>query len=335
MKIIIPIIAVLAVIAGGVYFFFFSGEDGESSILNLGGSGNGSAQVLQDIDVDFARLYSVWDLSFTEYEDVWLLGKYEGVDMEVGAGDQFVLTDRTETMMSNVDVNVVEGSGSLTMDSYVLVEGEYDDLEYNVVNASAFSVVDEDTYEELMKKRFPFVEIKILEDTLEVSHGCENVSVQVSLRNIGEVPIDYQKTDIDTPNGAPYVFKSILDGEVFSIYPDSMFDEDSGPVGYKDGFRDFGVLEPGQEKEVRYGLSGEVRSAPGGTAGTSNIFCRNEVDGDREFRIEFGNVHPSDRGLTVSSQNTFVHTSTSNTIDVEIGTCECLLDVDSLPEPLE
>ena len=335
MKIIIPLIAVLVLIlGGGAYFLFFGDDSSENGIVEP--DENGEIQISEDmdIDVDVAKLYTTWDLSFTEYENVWLLGKYENIDTEVEEGEQFVLTDRAENTFSNVDVNVIEGSGDLKQDSYVLVEGEYDSSE-DVLNASSFGVIDESTYEELMTKRFPVVEIEILEDTLEVNHGCENLSVEVNLKNVGEVPVDYQKTYIDYTGGAPYVFKSILDDEVFSIYPDSEFDEDSGPVGYKDGFRDFDVLEPGEEEEVRYGLGGKVKSSSAGTSGTSNIFCRNDEDDDREFKIEFANVHPSNIGLTTTQDDNFIHTSTSNTIDVEIATCECLLDVDSIPEPLD
>ncbi len=332
-KTIILIITILLAFSIAIYFFLL--RDFQDVVVEKKDNGGNGVEFLKDFDIDFEKLYTAWDLNFSEYDEVWLLGKYEGVDIEVGVGDQFILTDSYGNNFSNVDIKIVEGSATLPMDSYVLVEGTYDSSEPNVLSAYAVNIVEESTYEELMVARYPVVEIEILEDELKVDHGCQNLSVQVNIKNVGRVPVDYQKTYINYTGGAPYVFKSILDGEVFSIYPDSEFDGDSGPVGYKDGFRDFGILEPGQEEEVRYGLSGKVASTSGGISGTTNIFCRNDGDLEKTFRIDFANVHPSERGLTTNLKSTFIHTSSSNTIDVKIGTCECLLDTDSGPEPLE
>ncbi len=160
--------------------------------------------------------------------------------------------------------------------------------------------------------------------------------MDVRIKNTGDIPIDYLKTGSKNPH---YVFMGVLDGEVFSLFPDSDFDdEERVPVGYSYGLRNFGVLNPGDEETVRFGLDGNVRSSTMGTGGTTHIFCRGDnadnEDTTHSFFVEFGNVRELDRMVWVSSDYNFENRSKSNEIEVYVASCVCNLSSDSIPDPL-
>ncbi len=208
--------------------------------------------------------------------------------------------------------------------------------EFDEVDPYDFEVNDFEYFEPEDEEEFASVELNILDEELYASHGCENLSVDVEIKNTGDIPIDYLKTGSNNPH---YVFMGVLDGEVFSIYPDSQFDdEEEIPVGYYYGFRNFGVLNPGEKETVRFGLSGNVRSGPMGTGGSTHIFCRGDnednVDTTHSFLIEFGNVREDDRMMWVGSDYDFENRSKSNEIEVYVASCVCDLSSDSVPDPL-
>lgn len=336
MIIVLVILALVVFLGVGVYFLFF--RDGDISVSEE----NGEVTVGEvPTDIDIEKVYTINDLDTSLEGEIWLLGEYflrQGADLSDEGTDVFELGENE----SFADVNVEDVMSDLyiTSGDYLLIKGVYEMGEFfPVFRASEVYKISLEEYEDFLQRRYPLVEIEILEDELVLNHGCEHVSLPVSIKNVGEFPVDYSKTGSSNPE---YVFMGIVGGEIFSLYPDSDFDDtESEPVGYKYGFRDFGVIQPGEEKEASFGLDGKVVDSyrdelKVGTAGTPHIFCRGDEEGRVEttFSIRFGNVREQDRILWVGTEYDFVNTFDSNEIEVTILQCECDLSVESLPEPL-
>ncbi len=306
--------------------FFFKSNKGNE----LGQIFKGQGGIPSSFEND--KLYTLDDISLSAGSKVWLTGQYLGEGLNIDSVDMFVLGEEKKTL--DVDVSLVDESLSLSQGDYVLLQGNYDVKTFFRFKAEEIYILTQENYSALLSKRYPSVEIEIVNKEVVLDHGCQNASVQAKIKNVGEMSIDYQKT---ASKKTEYVFIAVIDDEIVSIFPDSDFDDPENiPVGYAFGFRDFGVLEPGQEKTVRFGLDGYVESTQGGVGGSTNVFCRDIKEGPYEgsFRIDFGNVKPQDKGMKIGLKYAFTNMSRSNEIDVRVDNCQCVLKVDSLPEPL-
>lgn len=291
-------------------------------------------------DLDFEKIYTVSELSnHLEDEKIWLISEYSGEKINTLDVNDFGVQENENVLF--VDVADLETPVEFESGNYLLVEGVYKDSFPSSLEAISIKILPKNYYEDLLFGRYPAVEMEILDEDLILNHGCENASVTVKIKNVGRLPIDYLKTGTENTE---YAFISYINGEIWNIFPDSNFDdEDNIPVGYLNGFRNFGVLNPGEEKEVRFGMGGKVEDSYDqdigekfGTAGLENIFCVNQPEGSREatFYLEFGNVMEKDRGMWVSQTYDFVNRYNSNEILVKVLDCECNLSSESLPESL-
>ena len=315
-KIIIPILVLFLVILTSIFYYLLSRVDYDFSQILRG--------PVNLEDVDFANLYSVDDVSFSDGEEVWLFGRYFGDAFRTSEISAFELTEQGNFLW--IELNEIERSTTISDENYLLLHGYYEDEEYPVFFANSVEKINEDTYMGLELERFPAVEMEILDEELQLSHGCENASVVVRIKNIGKVPIDYQRIG---SGDTEYVFMSVIDEERYSLFPD--LDAEKNLVGYLHGLRDFGVIEPGKEKDVRFGLGGMVEITEESTGGTNHIFCANRGD---TFQIQFSSVQKKDIGTSIGLEYDFVNTYSSNEIVVDVETCRCILDEKSLPESL-
>lgn len=309
------------------------------SVTFIAGCGIGGSDAVKQTgilkDVDFERLYTVGDVAYSGEggDKVWLFGQYLDSDVDLSEVQSIGLFDGEYYV--EVVLTELENLKSVSEGDYLLVEGRNDADSFNTFIASNLEVIDEDVYEELSVYCYPAVEIQILDEELTVNHGSENLSVQVRIKNTGKLPIDYIKTG---SKGTEYVFKTLVNGKINFMYPDSDWDDpESVPVGYMYGLRNFGVLKPGEEATVRLGLGGIVESNEHGTSGLTNIFCSGNVEGksnEATLQVKFGSVRHRDWGW-VSTEYNFANVYSSNEIDVTILSFESSLASDSLPCPLE
>ncbi len=291
-------------------------------------------------DLDMDNFYSISDLNFLylNREVFWAFGLYEGESLK---NESFNL--REEDSYLYVDVSKMNDSFGIENGDYVLVKGEYvtETFPYTLF-AEAIYILEKADIDDLFSQMYASVEMKILENDLNYTHGCENAHFTLEIKNTGKIPIDYLKTG---SNSLKYAFMLLIDDEIYSLYPDSDFDDvDNVPVGYLYGLRNFSVLNPGETKEVRFGLGGRVQDTydsfldrKSGTSGSPNAFCNNAPNEERNANIfvKFGNVRKRDLNAGwIGSEYEFVNVAESNKISVRVANCKCDLSVESFPESL-
>ena len=119
-KIIIPILVLFLVILTSIFYYLLSRVDYDFSQILRG--------PVNLEDVDFANLYSVDDVSFSDGEEVWLFGRYFGDAFRTSEISAFELTEQGNFLW--IELNEIERSTTISDENYLLLHGYYEDEEY-------------------------------------------------------------------------------------------------------------------------------------------------------------------------------------------------------------
>lgn len=226
-----------------------------------------------------------------------------------------------------------ENEATYILDTLEVLEVNHD--ETNVERTDAGAHLEEIPYD---------VELEILNEELIVKHKTEHIYVDLEVKNVGELPIEFSGVTEWTPD---YQFIAMLDDEELIFSPDETENKEGDfvYVGYKGGVRIFESIAPGETEVLRYGLGGITKSSKGGTSGLENsVSARFRVEdrdpGKAELKVIFAvtKEEVKDRNPTITGANYEEYmdvVSNSNTIDVKLLSIEADLSKDSLPCPLD
>ena len=335
------LVGLLLVILAGGSFFLLTREkkdvaqpDGKTTATSTASSSDGTkGDEESEFDWQTALTVSQYWRVEGEDQDIKLIGQVSGIEesyntfFHLGLDQNVIMVwyDNMKTPNGHTPAGVAVDH--LQDGDYAVVWADRSPDGYSLW-AKAIIKISQAEYEAFLKSKMPALEIEILDYPQQIAHGCQNVALEVRLKNIGAVPIEH--AEILNTDGL-YKFFFRLNDQLRSGY--SMTDD--GQVGDW-GIQDFGTLEPGQETTVAYGASGRVTESIDrsygddhrvGISGEFNIFAPNAnqggIEGTNEFSLVLGLVR-DDYGPATYSDPIVV--GASEQIEVKILDKECDMD---------
>lgn len=237
-KIIIAVIAVVVLCAscsiGTIIYRQIKGKGGSGSLTKIGGY---KADEITQIK-DFSAV--------TDGQELILMGKIAGLAFNSQDSKTYSL-EMADYVTLFIESNL---STELKKDDFVIVEGTWISTSYTL-KATKITKITQEDYEDMQKANMPQLKIEIIDYPTALNHSCAKTFFKLKLTNIGNIPIDHSKI-YDYEYG--YGFYYFVDGEYSKSYS---YDESRGEIAHL-GLKDFGVLNPGDSKEVEFGGGGHV-----------------------------------------------------------------------------
>lgn len=297
----ILIIFIILLLLGVGYFLL-----NQFGIIGGNGGTNSKSELEKRIgDIDYENVYTPTSL-FQE----------NNLEMKVTIFG-LILTMYDETLSitddyGNVQLNLENSKGdSLTDGDYALLTGSYENMYFNVDTATK---INADEYTQLTKDVLPQMRIEILDYPKSFSHGCEHIEFKLRVKNIGKTTIDYSKF-FDYNSGWKFGFQIDEDEPMFGY---SIDDETGGVTKDGQGLEDFGIMSPGEQRDLTYYGGGNIMRSDFGTGGFGNIFCGKSDNPSGERTIKFL------MGVLKEGSYTEINVGgESKTVTVDVQDCEC------------
>ncbi len=321
----LPIILIFVLLLASIGGYFILSKSGNKS-------GTKGSSAVKEVNIKDVKGFDVTkDIAYSPTEFMygtadtsdafWVYGYYKN---SVFGGQLVETPDSDDYAMFNM--KNAEGIDEIKDGDFVVVRARFGN-EDGAPIADYIAKIPVEYVDTFNLYKYPYADITILDAPKQVTHGCEFLKLKVRIKNTGKIPIrksDFYTFSTELPK---YKFIHIVDGYEDGGYS---YDEETKDI-YHQGYLNFEDIQPGETKEFMYGLGGGlVSDCPEGgvycawKGGSPNIFCdagASSPGGDREIKLAIGYLKPG-------SYTENILTSVSNSVTINVLTCECDLDAD-------
>ena len=237
-----------AVIIGGGYFGY-KALSSKSNVSSVPSEFKGALTISE---------YGALDK--TGSQTVKLFGKISSLS----SGDSYFMLESEGSSMYVYYDNMTGSDGnklsSVSMegfanDDYVIITGQASKEGYSFFLNKIEKTTEADINNYINSKK-PSLATTILDYPRNVKHGCSTITMSVKLRNDGIVPVEYSKMYAKNIQPQYMIYYSVAGKDWYSFN----FAGETNVQGYL-GFKDFGTINPGEEKIVSFGGGGNVIQA--------------------------------------------------------------------------